>query len=143
MRTKPEPPAADLPFMGGEPMPPQLAGYLDCFNHGRFFEAHHVLEELWLPRRGKADANFLKGLIQLAGAFVHLQKSRPAPALALFRLARANLLPPVAGWDCLPAGPLIALIDHWQLAVAGRGCAPLTEDAAPRLDNPAGRKFAV
>jgi hypothetical protein len=32
-----------------------------------------------------------KGLIQFAGAFVHLQKQRPRPALKLFRLAAAYL----------------------------------------------------
>src|SRR5260370_34841365 len=34
--------------------------------------------------------SFYKGLIQLAGAFVHLEKKRPGPAGALFRLALGN-----------------------------------------------------
>ena len=37
------------------------------------------------------NGNFYKGLIQLAGAFVHLQKHRLRPAAALFKLALANL----------------------------------------------------
>lgn len=69
---------------------PHYATFFDCFNTGRFFEAHEVLEVLWLPARGRPDGNFYKALIQLAGAFVHCQKGRLGPAAALFRLAAAN-----------------------------------------------------
>src|SRR5262245_53686981 len=72
-------------------------GYFDLFNQGLFYEAHDVLEELWLPARKTDNDLFYKGLIQLAGAFVHLQKDRPGPAAALLKLARANVgqYPPV------------------------------------------------
>jgi predicted metal-dependent hydrolase len=65
--------------------------YFDLFNRGLFYEAHDVLENLWLPRRKEPDGDFYKGLIQLAGAFVHLQKNRLKPAAALFKLAETNL----------------------------------------------------
>ncbi len=65
--------------------------YFDCFNRRLFFEAHEVLEVIWLPERHGAEGSFYKGLIQLAGAFVHLQKERLGPAQALFKLARGNL----------------------------------------------------
>ena len=70
---------------------PHYLAFFDCFNRGLFFEAHEVLEAIWLPERGKPRDLFYKGLIQLAGAFVHLQKQRRSPAMALFRLARTNL----------------------------------------------------
>jgi predicted metal-dependent hydrolase len=66
-------------------------GFLDCFNAGFFYEAHEVLEKLWLRERGGVDDHFYKALIQLAGAFVHLEKGRPKPAMALLRLASAYL----------------------------------------------------
>src|SRR6267142_814625 len=66
-------------------------GYFECFNRQLFYEAHDVLEELWLGRRDGPNYAFYKGLIQLAGAFVHLQKNRLRPAAALFKLAQANL----------------------------------------------------
>ncbi len=82
---------------------PCYQGYFACFNEGRYYEAHDVLEHLWL-RDGPAapDYAFYKGLIQLAGAFVHLRKQfehpthakhgrRLRPAVRLFELARANL----------------------------------------------------
>jgi predicted metal-dependent hydrolase len=77
-------------FEGGE-LPPNYGCFFACFNRQWFFEAHEVLERLWLAERGQAEADFFKGLIQLAGAFVHLQRNRLRPAAALFALARANL----------------------------------------------------
>ena len=72
-------------------LPPNYAAFFACFNRQQFFEAHEALELLWLTERGRPDADFFKGLIQLAGAFVHLQRSRMRPAGALLKLARANL----------------------------------------------------
>src|SRR5215813_1949062 len=66
-------------------------GFLDCFNAGLFYEAHEVLEKLWLRERGGADDHFYKALIQLAGAFVHLEKGRVKPAVALLNLATIYL----------------------------------------------------
>ena len=78
---------------------PCYIGFFACFNEQRYYEAHDVLEHLWLE---KPEERFFKGLIQVAGAFVHLQKQflRPAhpkdglrlrPAARLFHLAMANL----------------------------------------------------
>src|SRR5881394_3535242 len=75
----------------GQEFDAHYLGFFECFNRGLFYEAHDVLEELWLPRRKTPDDAFYKGLIQLAGAFVHLQKKRLHPSAALFKLAKANL----------------------------------------------------
>jgi predicted metal-dependent hydrolase len=82
---------------------PRYVGYFTCFNVGHYYEAHDVLENLWLQTEGR-DHLFFKGLIQVAGAFVHLQKQmlhpdhlkhgrRLRPAVRLFDLAIANLEP--------------------------------------------------
>src|SRR5882672_5373001 len=75
----------------GRDLDAHYLGYFECFNRQLFYEAHDVLEELWLPQRQGANGAFYKGLIQFAGAFVHLQKDRLRPAAALFKLAQANL----------------------------------------------------
>ena len=75
----------------GQAHDPHYVGYFDLFNHGFFYEAHDVLENLWLPLRKEPLGDFYKGLIQLAGAFVHLQKHRLRPAAAVFKLAQNNL----------------------------------------------------
>src|SRR5437762_7823989 len=75
--------------------------FFRCWNEQRYYEAHDVLEQLWL-KTDSDDADFFKGLIQAAGAFVHLQKNfehpshpkhgrRLQPAVRLFQLAEKNL----------------------------------------------------
>lgn len=87
----------------GGALDPRYTGYFTCFNAGQYYEAHDVLEHLWL-RCGDENALFYKGLIQVAGAFVHLQKQylhplhakhgrRLRPAVRLFRLGAQNLAP--------------------------------------------------
>ncbi len=82
---------------------PCYLGFFRCWNEQRYYEAHDVLEHLWL-RTETEDADYFKGLIQAAGGFVHLQKqqARPThpkdgrrmyPAVRLFRLAEKNLAP--------------------------------------------------
>lgn len=87
--------------------------FFECFNRQQFFEAHEVLELLWLPsRRGPQDL-FYKGLIQLAGAFVHLQKRRLGPAGALLRRSQANLEGYPALWENLDLTAVRSLISAW------------------------------
>jgi len=74
----------------GQKLDPHYLGYFQCFNQQLFYEAHEVLEHLWLNDRQGPNGAFYKGLIQLAGAFVHLQRNHPQPAAALFKLALAN-----------------------------------------------------
>jgi predicted metal-dependent hydrolase len=83
--------AAVLARFQGRDLDAHYLGYFECFNRQLFYEAHEVLEPLWLEQRRGPEEAFYKGLIQLAGAFVHLQKNRLPPAAALFRLAAENL----------------------------------------------------
>src|ERR1700739_857542 len=97
----------------GHGVDPHYAGYFHCFNRQLFYEAHDVLENLWLADRHGANGTFYKGLIQLAGAFVHLQKNRLRPAAALFKLARANLEKYPGRHDRLNLATVHAMIEHW------------------------------
>jgi len=87
--------------VGAGDFSPFYLAYFELFNTGEFYEAHDVLEQLWLKETGP-DRDFYKGLIQLAGGFVHLRlhhshplhpthSRRLAPAARLFRLAASNL----------------------------------------------------
>src|SRR6059036_1798073 len=86
---------------GGVVDHPYYRAFFQCWNEQRYYEAHDVLEQLWLKTKSP-DADYFKGLIQAAGAFVHLQKRyqhpshakhsrRLSPAVRLFRLAEKNL----------------------------------------------------
>lgn len=106
-------------FQGGR-LSAYYLGYFDCFNRQEFYEAHDVLEELWLADRRGPDGDFFKGLIQLAGAFVHLQKERLRPSAALFKLARTNLSKyPATHWR-LDLTIVLHLIETWLAWLEGR-----------------------
>jgi predicted metal-dependent hydrolase len=90
----------------------RYAGYFELFNRGKFYEAHDVLEDLWLPVRKETDGDFYKGLIQLAGAFVHLRKDRLRPAGALLKLAQTNLSKFTPHFRALDLSKVIELIDR-------------------------------
>jgi hypothetical protein len=114
---------------------PRYAVFFECFNRGFYFEAHDILEELWLTTKGD-PAGFYKGLIQLAGAFVHLSKSRSGPSLRLLRLAEANLAPHAPEHEGLDVAFLLDRVNGWvrrleQGDPASDLCAP---PAAPRID---------
>ncbi len=101
----------------GQELDAHYLGYFECFNRQLFYEAHDVLEELWLPDRKGADGDFYKGLIQLAGAFVHLQKQRLKPAFALFRLAETNLKKYPARHKSLELPGILRVIEAWSSAL--------------------------
>ena len=127
--------AALVASFQGRGLDARYLGYFDCFNRQLFYEAHEVLEDLWLADRHGADGNFFKGLIQLAGAFVHLQKNRLRPAAALFKLAAANLAPYPARHAQLDLAGVQQLIAGWLERLEGRQFTvnPLTENNFPQL----------
>ena len=124
---------------------PCYEGYFICFNEQNYYQAHDVLEHLWLKDRGPTH-QFFKGLIQLAGAFVHLQKQyrrpdhptdgqRLRPAWRLFKLARTNLEPYLPGFLDLDVREVVDLCSKNMLALEGANFKsnPWDPVAAPTL----------
>lgn len=120
----------------GRELDAHYLGFFDCFNRQQFYEAHDVLEDLWLPDRQGVNGDFYKGLIQLAGAFVHLQKNRLHPSAKLFKLARTNLEKYPGVHEQLDLVAVLALIRAWlqQLEEGDFTHNPLTEHTAPELN---------
>lgn len=125
---------------------PCYQGYFTCFNAGEYYEAHDVLEHLWLRDRGPNHA-FYKGLIQVAGAYVHLKKQflrpdhpkdgrRLRPAARLFLLGRANLLPYGRRHLDLDVAALCQVCEQTaeRLAADGFRRNPWSPEDAPRLE---------
>jgi predicted metal-dependent hydrolase len=104
------------PYVGND-LDPHYLAFFGCFNQQLFFEAHEVLEDLWLADRGP-DRAFYQGLIQLAGAFVHFQKNRLKPAAALLGLAAANLGKYPVEHQKLAVHHILARIANWQDALS-------------------------
>lgn len=130
----------------GRDLDAHYLGFFECFNRALFYESHDVLEELWLQDRHGPEGNYYKGLIQFAGAFVHLQKhteQRPRlrPAAALFKLAHANLRPYPAVHRHLEVSRVLAIIEDWlvRLETNNFSANPLEDGNAPRLELVASR----
>ena len=124
---------------------PCYIGYFVCFNQQKYYEAHDVLEHLWLKAHGPTN-QFFKGLIQLAGAFVHLQKQhrrpehstdgrRLQPACRLFKLARSNLEPFSPSFLDLDVRSVLELCSRNILEIEGAEFRhnPWSPNAAPTL----------
>jgi len=125
---------------------PFYRAYFSCWNEQQYYEAHDVLEQLWLKTK-TPDAIFFKGLIQAAGAFVHLQKNfehpthpkhgrRLRPAVRLFGLAENNLTvfqPQHHGLDVTALCELLRA--HVDLIIASDyRTNPWSPGTAPRLE---------
>ncbi len=119
----------------GQELSPYYLGYFELFNAQLFYESHDVLEELWLPIRKEAAGDFYKGLIQLAGAFVHLQKNRLRPSAALFKLARTNLEKYPRCHEQLDLMQLLGVIEEWLIRLEENNFSqnPLVNCTAPKL----------
>jgi predicted metal-dependent hydrolase len=124
---------------------PFYRAYFQCWNEQRYYEAHDVLEQLWLKTQSD-DTDFFKGLIQAAGAFVHLQKNflhpahpkhsrRLRPAVRLFRLAEKNLQPYAPARHALDVAGLLALLqgEREKIMRSGFQVNPWSPDSSPKL----------
>jgi predicted metal-dependent hydrolase len=125
---------------------PFYRAFFQCWNEQRYYEAHDVLEQLWL-KTDSADADFFKGLIQAAGAFVHLKKRfehplhakhsrRLAPAVRLFQLAEKNLSRFAPRHHELDVAALCQLLRAYanQIVQVGYKANPWSPEIAPRLE---------
>jgi predicted metal-dependent hydrolase len=120
----------------GHKLDQHYVGFFDCFNRQLYYEAHEVLEHIWLKDKHGPNGAFYKGLIQLAGAFVHLQKNRPRPAAALFKLALTNVEKYPREHERLNLDSTRHLIQSWlaDLERARFETNPLTGGNAPKLN---------
>lgn len=69
---------------------PRYIAFFERFNRQEYFEAHEVLEGLWLATRGERR-DFYKGLIQTAAVFLKLKQGKVAPAVRLAERALSHL----------------------------------------------------
>jgi predicted metal-dependent hydrolase len=128
--------AAIIEKLQGRQLDAHYLGYFECFNRQLYYEAHEVLEQIWLPQRAGPNGDFYKGLIQLAGAFVHLQKARVEPAKALFRLAEENLEKYPSVHQYLDLNAIISEIHLWRGKIES-ATAPaelLSANMPPKID---------
>ena len=125
---------------------PHYRAFFRCWNEQQYYEAHDVLEQLWLSAKSP-DADYFKGLIQAAGAFVHLQKHfeypshakhsrRLPPAVRLFRLAQRNLANFVPYYHALDVAALCHLLGRYadKIVASDYTINPWSPETAPKLE---------
>jgi predicted metal-dependent hydrolase len=125
---------------------PFYRAFFRCWNEQGYYEAHDVLEQLWLKTKSR-DADYFKGLIQAAGAFVHLQKRfehpthakhgrRLPPAVRLFRLAERNLSSFTPRHHGLDVAALCELLRAYadQIVASDYKTNPWSPETAPKLE---------
>ena len=125
---------------------PFYRAFFTCWNEQRYYEAHDVLEQLWLKTNSR-DADFFKGLIQAAGAFVHLQKRfehplhskhsrRLPPAVRLFQLADKSLSSFAPRHHGLNVAALCQLLRAYadQIVASDYEANPWSPETAPKLE---------
>jgi hypothetical protein len=137
--------SADATLSGNLAEHPFYVAFFRCWNELRYYEAHDVLEQLWL-NTDSSDRDFFKGLIQAAGAFVHLQKRfeypshakhsrRLPPAVRLFRLAERNLMSFEPVHHRLDVAALCQLLRAYadEIVASDYDVNPWSPETAPKL----------
>jgi hypothetical protein len=123
-------------------LPREYRAFFFCFNESQYYEAHDVLEHLWL-RCTDANRSFYQALIQLAGAFVHFQKQaqypdhptharRAGPGRRLLALASARMSAYPKWHLGVDVESLRALCTLWEQR-ASEAEIPLQSFEAPKL----------
>ena len=122
------------------------AAFFQLWNAQKYYEAHDVLEQLWLVEKNPELAHFYQALIQAAGAFVHLQKNfeqplhakhgrRLRPATRLFALALRNLENLSDEFQGLELIAFRELLTHWcdEIVAERFEKNPWSPESAPKL----------
>jgi len=121
--------------------------FFQLWNAQKYYEAHDVLEQLWLVEKNAELVRFYQALIQAAGAFVHLQKNfqqpshpkhsrRLPPATRLFELALRNLEDLPDEFQALDLVRFRELLTRYreEIVAADFRRNPWSPATAPRLD---------
>ena len=123
------------------------SAFFQLWNAQKYYEAHDVLEQLWLGEKDAELARFYQALIQAAGAFVHLQKNfqhpshpkhrrRLPPATRLFELALLNLEGLPSEFQALDLAYFRRILQRYRDAIIAVDFKknPWSPETAPRLD---------
>lgn len=114
---------------------PHYLGYFECFNRSLFYEAHEVLEQLWLAAKNTPNERYYQGLIMAAGAFVHFQQNRPKAASNLLKKAIERLTPYGSMHEGFEVGQFLECLESWLYLVDSMGYKenPFHPKLAPKL----------
>ena len=93
------------------------------FNHGEFFEAHEVLEDVWRAAP-PGEKKFLQGLIQVAVSFHHRSTGNLIGACSLLKRGCSNLSSYPGSFAGIDLDNLRESLASWDEALANDGHMP-------------------
>jgi predicted metal-dependent hydrolase len=93
---------------------PEYDAFVECWNGERFFEAHEVLEGLWMRTRDRGQ----QGLIQLAAALYHIQRGNLKGARTMLDRALPRLRDPHNAKGPVDAGVMIEFAERARETLA-------------------------
>jgi predicted metal-dependent hydrolase len=108
----------------------------DRFNAKQFFEAHEAWEEVWLDAARELRA-FYQGLIQVAAAYVHLQRNEYPGTVKLLHegLRKIEAYPPVTlGVDLAALAKASRDVERRVLEVGERRLREIDITSLPRVE---------
>ena len=120
---------------GGLEADPQLAEAIALFNAGEWYRCHDLLEDLWHQCQGP-DRQALQGLLQIAVAQLHFERSNLRGATVLLGEGLGRLKPYGSEALGLELGPLLAAVSR-RLQDLQQGIEP-SDRPLPRLGVPQG-----
>jgi predicted metal-dependent hydrolase len=98
------------------PYPPaEYQRYIELFNSGEYFEAHEILEDLWVMTPGE-ERGFYKGLIMLSVGLLHAERGNDTGARGVLTGALEHLMRYPDGYGNLGRDEPVALA---QAVLAG------------------------
>jgi predicted metal-dependent hydrolase len=77
---------------------PRARAGIELYNRGRFFEAHEELEAAWRSEPGPIRGLYI-GILQVAVAYLHLERGNFTGARKVFRRSRRNLKAYSGSWQ--------------------------------------------
>jgi predicted metal-dependent hydrolase len=107
------------------------------FNSARYFEAHEAWEAAWLEASGE-EKTFLHGIIQIAAAFYHLQRSNFAGCRTLLAKGWKKVEPYGAAHGGFDLASLAAQLGPWRAFLDGRGIPGAPRPPLPQIHYTAG-----
>jgi predicted metal-dependent hydrolase len=105
------------------------------FNAGQYFEAHEAWEEVWLES-ARELRHFYQGLIQVAAAFVHLQRNEYPGTVKLLHegLRKLETYPPTTlGVQLSPLIAASRAVESRVLEVGERGLREIDVASLPQV----------
>ncbi len=114
------------------PADPRLEEGRRLFNAGQFFESHEAWESLW-HEVAEPERKLLQGMIQLAAACHHLERSNAAGAAYLHARGHAKVAPWLPRHAGLELGEWLAEVDRYLRESAVRTSIEPADRHRPQL----------